>query len=186
MVWAWNLVCGRFMNFQNGRKFSTLLTFGCPSNHTCGCFRLPSSRRAAGLWKIDLLCYKCSLNAWWAPCFEKQMECDDLCRSVTNFLKKTLQSDTQFKLKNRAWSCIANFDLIWVRDGAERKFVPSAHTASGVSVLCSHRNHICCTYPCPRLPPCPALPHVLSFTSQQQLPFVPHNLKHCSPPKIFL
>jgi len=21
MVWAWNLVCGRFMNFQNGRKF---------------------------------------------------------------------------------------------------------------------------------------------------------------------
>jgi len=27
MVWAWNLVCGRFMNFQNGREFLTLLTF---------------------------------------------------------------------------------------------------------------------------------------------------------------
>jgi len=30
MVWAWNLVCGRFINFRNGRKFLTLLTFGCP------------------------------------------------------------------------------------------------------------------------------------------------------------
>ena len=33
MVWAWNLVCGRFMNFQNSRKISNLLTFGCPSHH---------------------------------------------------------------------------------------------------------------------------------------------------------
>jgi len=31
MAWAWNLVCGRFMNFRNGRKILTLLTFGCPS-----------------------------------------------------------------------------------------------------------------------------------------------------------
>ena len=33
MVWAWHLVCGRFMNFQNGRKILTLLTFGCPTNN---------------------------------------------------------------------------------------------------------------------------------------------------------
>ena len=32
MVWAWNLVYGRFINSRNGRKFLTLLTFGCPSN----------------------------------------------------------------------------------------------------------------------------------------------------------
>jgi len=31
MVWAWNLICGRFMKFQNGRKILTLLTFGCPN-----------------------------------------------------------------------------------------------------------------------------------------------------------
>jgi len=31
MVWVWNLFCGRFMNFQNGRKILTSLTFGCPS-----------------------------------------------------------------------------------------------------------------------------------------------------------
>jgi len=34
MVWAWNLVCGRFINFRNGRKILTLLTFGCPSYET--------------------------------------------------------------------------------------------------------------------------------------------------------
>ena len=32
MVWAWNMVCGRFVNFRNGRKNFTLLTFGCPSH----------------------------------------------------------------------------------------------------------------------------------------------------------
>ena len=32
MVWAWNLICGRFINFKYGRKILTLLTFGCPSN----------------------------------------------------------------------------------------------------------------------------------------------------------
>ena len=35
MVGAWNLVCGRFMNFQNSRKILTLLTFGCPNYYTC-------------------------------------------------------------------------------------------------------------------------------------------------------
>jgi len=34
MVWAWNLVCGRFINFRNGKKFLTLLTFGCHSYET--------------------------------------------------------------------------------------------------------------------------------------------------------
>ena len=29
-AWAWNLVCGRFINFRNGRKILILLTFGCP------------------------------------------------------------------------------------------------------------------------------------------------------------
>jgi len=33
MVWAWNLVRGCFINFRNGRKILTLLTFGCPSYH---------------------------------------------------------------------------------------------------------------------------------------------------------
>jgi len=33
MLWAWILVCGRFMNFRNDRKILTLLTFGCPSYH---------------------------------------------------------------------------------------------------------------------------------------------------------
>jgi len=28
---ARNLVCGRFMNYEKGRKNLTLLTFGCPS-----------------------------------------------------------------------------------------------------------------------------------------------------------
>jgi len=32
MVWVWNLVCGRFMNFKKGRYIVTLLTFGCPSS----------------------------------------------------------------------------------------------------------------------------------------------------------
>ena len=31
MVWAWNLVCVRLMNFKNGREILTLLTFGYPS-----------------------------------------------------------------------------------------------------------------------------------------------------------
>jgi len=31
MVWAWNLICGRFINFQKGRKILTWLTFGCPN-----------------------------------------------------------------------------------------------------------------------------------------------------------
>ena len=31
MVWAWNLVCGRFLSFRKGRKILTLLTFGCSS-----------------------------------------------------------------------------------------------------------------------------------------------------------
>ena len=33
MVWAWNSVCGRFINFKNGRKCLTLLIFGCPADH---------------------------------------------------------------------------------------------------------------------------------------------------------
>ena len=33
MVWAWNLVCGHFINFRKGRKFLTSLTFGCPIHH---------------------------------------------------------------------------------------------------------------------------------------------------------
>ena len=32
MVSAWNLVCGRFINFKKVRKKLTLLTFGCPSD----------------------------------------------------------------------------------------------------------------------------------------------------------
>jgi len=32
MAWAWNLVCGRFINFRNGKKFLTFLTFGGPSH----------------------------------------------------------------------------------------------------------------------------------------------------------
>jgi len=35
MVWAWNLVCGRFINFRKGRKF---LTFGCPTDNTTSGF----------------------------------------------------------------------------------------------------------------------------------------------------
>jgi len=34
MVWAWNLVCGRFISFRNGRKSLTILTFGCPTDKT--------------------------------------------------------------------------------------------------------------------------------------------------------
>ena len=30
MEWALNLICGHFINFRNGIKISTLLTFGCP------------------------------------------------------------------------------------------------------------------------------------------------------------
>ena len=33
MVWAWNLVCWRFVNFHNRKKILTLLTFGCPSDN---------------------------------------------------------------------------------------------------------------------------------------------------------
>ena len=43
MVWMWNLVCGCLINFRNGRKILTWLTFGCRSNNqtsaissTCG------------------------------------------------------------------------------------------------------------------------------------------------------
>jgi len=35
MVSALNLVCGRFINFEKGRKFLTLLTFGCPGDDVC-------------------------------------------------------------------------------------------------------------------------------------------------------
>jgi len=31
MVSAWNLVCGRFVNFKEGRQILTILTFGCPT-----------------------------------------------------------------------------------------------------------------------------------------------------------
>ena len=33
MVRAWNLVCGRFANFQNGRQILTLLIYGCPPHN---------------------------------------------------------------------------------------------------------------------------------------------------------
>jgi len=32
MVSEWNFVCGRFINFKEGRQTLTLLTFGCPSD----------------------------------------------------------------------------------------------------------------------------------------------------------
>ena len=35
LVSAWNLVCGRFVNSRNGRKFLTLLTFVCPTDDYC-------------------------------------------------------------------------------------------------------------------------------------------------------
>ena len=44
------------------------------------------------------------------------------------------------------------------RDVAGRKFLSSACTAPKVSVLCSHRVHICCAFPCPQ-PHCTAPPH---------------------------
>ena len=31
MVWAWNLVCKRFIKFKRGKN---ILTFGCPNNNT--------------------------------------------------------------------------------------------------------------------------------------------------------
>jgi len=34
MLSGLNLICGRFINFKKGRKFLTLLTFGCPTH--CG------------------------------------------------------------------------------------------------------------------------------------------------------
>ena len=43
MVWAWNLVCGRFINFRNRRKILNSLTFGCPSYYL--------SIRKLVLWK---------------------------------------------------------------------------------------------------------------------------------------
>jgi len=33
MVSAGNLVCGRFISFQKGRKILTLQTFGCPNDN---------------------------------------------------------------------------------------------------------------------------------------------------------
>ena len=33
MVSAWNLVCGRFINFKEGRSILPLLTFGCPNHN---------------------------------------------------------------------------------------------------------------------------------------------------------
>jgi len=33
MAWAWKLVCARFINFRKGRKFLTLLSFGCPAHY---------------------------------------------------------------------------------------------------------------------------------------------------------
>jgi len=33
MVSAWDLVCGRFINIEKRRKFLTLSTFGCPTDH---------------------------------------------------------------------------------------------------------------------------------------------------------
>jgi len=35
-VSTWNLVCGRFLIVWKGRKFFTLLTFGCPSYNQLG------------------------------------------------------------------------------------------------------------------------------------------------------
>jgi len=32
MVWAWNLVCGRLINFSNGKNTLTLLTLVCPTD----------------------------------------------------------------------------------------------------------------------------------------------------------
>jgi len=50
VVWAWNLVCGRFMNFQNGRKILTLLTFGWPINQCLAIFFCP----LAQVWWCNL------------------------------------------------------------------------------------------------------------------------------------
>jgi len=43
MVWAWNSVCGRFINFQNGRKILILLTFGCPTENICSVCQVRTS-----------------------------------------------------------------------------------------------------------------------------------------------
>ena len=38
MVSEWNLVCGRFINFKEGRQILTLLTSGCPSYNSFVCY----------------------------------------------------------------------------------------------------------------------------------------------------
>jgi len=48
MVWAWNLVCGPFKGFEQGRKILTLLTFGCPTDN----------------WLIIVLWRRLRNNAW--------------------------------------------------------------------------------------------------------------------------
>jgi len=52
MVSAWNLVCGRFIKFERGRKILTLLAFGC------------SSDDLAGLHKSQVHC--AGVMQWWA------------------------------------------------------------------------------------------------------------------------
>jgi len=58
MVWTWNLVCGRFVKFQNGRKILTLLTFGCPAYEAKQ--TLPSLRARLSavqkLWGVRVCC----------------------------------------------------------------------------------------------------------------------------------
>ena len=103
MVSEWNLVCGRFINFKEGRQMFTLLTFGCPSYNSFVCYANVSN---------SLMCY-INLKYIWAnyvllkpgvytPTLKKHQVVRDLKKFENHCLRQTPVSNlcgrTSFRL----------------------------------------------------------------------------------------